>query len=44
MASIMHCRGGVCEDLGCMRVDIDAAIVTYGKVLLGNCKGEREWL
>ena len=46
MASIMHCRGRVREDLGCMRVDIDGAIVTYGRVLLGwgYCKAEREWL
>ena len=38
----MRCRGGVWEDSGCMRVDIDGAIVTYGRVLLGwgYCKGE----
>ena len=35
MASSMRCRGGVWKDLGCMRVDIDGAIVTYGRVLLG---------
>ena len=46
MASIMHCRDGGWEDLGFMRVDIDGAIVTYGRVLLGwgYCKAEREWL
>ena len=46
MASIMRCMGGVLEHLGCMRVDIDEAIVTYGRALLGlgYCKGEREWL
>ena len=37
---------GVWENLGCMRVEIDGAIVTYGRALLGlgYCKGEREWL
>ena len=46
MASIMHCRGVVWEYLGYMRIDIDGAIVTYVRVLLGweYCKGGREWL
>ena len=46
MASIMHCRDGVWDDLFCVRFDKDGAIVMYCRVLLGSeyCKGEREWL
>ena len=45
MVSTMHCRGEVWEDLGCMRVNKDGAIVTYGRILLGwgNFKGKREF-
>ena len=46
MASIMHCRGRVCGDLGCMKIDIDGCGSKKGCIMIkqGVGSGESGWV